>query len=212
MGAGDRHGARAAALAALVDQVDAQTRQRPHAPGTHPEFDRLVRTIWRLRQSDGCPWDKVQTHDSITKNMVEEAYEAVEVTCVKISDTKNPRGLCRSQHLPRLRQRALEALEELVHHVGRHPVADCRVGAPAVAAGLYEADHGEPRLLARGRRAVVVHLVLEGREEGLCHRVVVAAAGAAAREPHVVFPGPRRQQPRGVLAAAVAVEDGPSAT
>lgn len=80
----------AAALAALVDQVDAQTRQRPHAPGTHPEFDRLVRTIWRLRQSDGCPWDKVQTHDSITKNMVEEAYEAVEVTCVKISDTKNP--------------------------------------------------------------------------------------------------------------------------
>ena len=41
MGAGDRHGG-AAALAALVDQVDAQTRQRSHAPGTHPEFDRLV--------------------------------------------------------------------------------------------------------------------------------------------------------------------------
>ena len=38
----------------------------------------LVHTIWRLRQSDGCPWDKAQTHDSITKNMVEEAYEAVE--------------------------------------------------------------------------------------------------------------------------------------
>ena len=76
VGAGDRHGG-AAALAALVDQVDAQTRQRPHAPGTHPEFDRLVRTVWRLRQSNGCPWDKAQTHDSITKNMVEEAYEAV---------------------------------------------------------------------------------------------------------------------------------------
>lgn len=38
-------GGGAAALAALVDQVDAQTRQRPHAPETHPEFDRLVRTI-----------------------------------------------------------------------------------------------------------------------------------------------------------------------
>lgn len=44
VGAGDRHGG-AAAFAALVDQVDAQTRQRPHAPETHPEFDRLVRTI-----------------------------------------------------------------------------------------------------------------------------------------------------------------------
>ena len=79
--------------------MDAQTRQRPHAPGTHPEFDRLVRTIWRLRQSDGCPWDKVQTHDSITKNMVEEAYEAVEVTCVKISDTKNPGFMPRNTSL-----------------------------------------------------------------------------------------------------------------
>ena len=44
VGASDRHGG-AAALAALVDQVDAQTRQRPHAPETHPEFDRLARTI-----------------------------------------------------------------------------------------------------------------------------------------------------------------------
>ena len=62
----------------LADLVDTQTRHRSGAPMGHPEFDRLVRTIWRLRQSDGCPWDKAQTHDSITKNMVEEAYEAVE--------------------------------------------------------------------------------------------------------------------------------------
>lgn len=61
-----------------VALVDAQIRERPGAPGTHPEFDRLVRIMWRLRQPDGCPWDKVQTHESITKNMVEEAYEAVE--------------------------------------------------------------------------------------------------------------------------------------
>ena len=51
---------------------------RPGAPGAHPEFDALVRTIWRLRQPDGCPWDKKQTHASIAKNMVEEAYEAVD--------------------------------------------------------------------------------------------------------------------------------------
>lgn len=125
--------------------------------------------------------------------------------------TRKIRGLCRPQHLPRLRQRTLEALEGLLHHVGRHPVADCRVGVPAVVAGLYEADHGEDRLLARGRRAAAVHLASEGREEGLCRRVAVAAAGDTARGPHVVFPGPRRQHPRGVLAVAVAVGDGPSA-
>lgn len=51
---------------------------RPGAPGAHPEFDALVRTIWRLRQPDGCPWDKKQTHLSIAKNMIEEAYEAVD--------------------------------------------------------------------------------------------------------------------------------------
>ena len=61
-----------------VARVDAQTLERDGAPASHPEFDRLVRTIWRLRQEDGCPWDKAQTHRSITKNMVEEAYEAVD--------------------------------------------------------------------------------------------------------------------------------------
>ena len=62
----------------LAAAVDEETMARPGAPQTHPEFDRLVRTIWRLRQEDGCPWDKEQTHQSISRNMIEEAYEAVE--------------------------------------------------------------------------------------------------------------------------------------
>ena len=65
-------------IAQLAVAVDEETKTRPGAPQTHPEFDRLVRTIWRLRQEDGCPWDKEQTHQSISKNMIEEAYEAVE--------------------------------------------------------------------------------------------------------------------------------------
>ncbi len=40
-------------------------------------FDELVAVIARLRAPDGCPWDREQTHRSIAKNMVEEAYEAV---------------------------------------------------------------------------------------------------------------------------------------
>lgn len=39
------------------------------------EFQRLVDIVRRLRQPDGCPWDKVQTHDSIKKNLVEESGE-----------------------------------------------------------------------------------------------------------------------------------------
>ena len=65
-------------MSQAADRVDAENMSRPGAPGAHPEFDRLVRTMWRLRQPDGCPWDREQTHRSITKNMVEEAYEAVE--------------------------------------------------------------------------------------------------------------------------------------
>ena len=60
---------------APLDPADAD---RPGAPGTHPDFDALVRTVWRLRQPDGCPWDREQTHQSIAKNMIEEAFEAVD--------------------------------------------------------------------------------------------------------------------------------------
>ena len=59
-------------------RADAQTLLRAGAPRRQRELEQAVRTIWRLRQPDGCPWDKVQTHESIKKNMIEEAYEAVD--------------------------------------------------------------------------------------------------------------------------------------
>jgi tetrapyrrole methylase family protein/MazG family protein len=40
-------------------------------------FDEFVDLIAVLRGPEGCPWDREQTHSSIAKNMVEEAYEAV---------------------------------------------------------------------------------------------------------------------------------------
>lgn len=48
------------------------------------EMQSLVETIWRLRQPDGCPWDRKQTHESIGKNMIEEAYEALD--CIEAGD------------------------------------------------------------------------------------------------------------------------------
>ena len=42
-----------------------------------------------LRSDSGCPWDRVQTHASLRKNMIEEAYEAVDAI-----DSGNPERLC----------------------------------------------------------------------------------------------------------------------
>ena len=48
------------------------------------------RVIARLMQKEGgCPWDSVQTHESIRINMVEEAYEAVDAIDKKDLDNMN---------------------------------------------------------------------------------------------------------------------------
>ena len=39
---------------------------------------RLQAVVHDLRSPEGCPWDREQTHTSLTSNMLEEAYEAVE--------------------------------------------------------------------------------------------------------------------------------------
>ncbi len=41
-------------------------------------FQDLLAIIEKLRGENGCPWDRVQTHESVKMNLVEEAYEAVE--------------------------------------------------------------------------------------------------------------------------------------
>lgn len=42
------------------------------------DFYDLCEVMRRLRAPGGCPWDRAQTHESIRKNMVEEAYELVD--------------------------------------------------------------------------------------------------------------------------------------
>ncbi|MDR1323298.1 MAG: nucleoside triphosphate pyrophosphohydrolase [Candidatus Margulisbacteria bacterium] len=42
------------------------------------EFNRLLDTIRKLRAPDGCPWDRVQTHDSLKPYLLEETYEALD--------------------------------------------------------------------------------------------------------------------------------------
>ena len=44
---------------------------------TGERFERFVKIIAALRGEGGCPWDREQTHESISRNMLEEAHEAV---------------------------------------------------------------------------------------------------------------------------------------
>lgn len=42
------------------------------------EFERLVTIMDTLRSPGGCPWDGEQTHGSLLRYLIEEAYEVVE--------------------------------------------------------------------------------------------------------------------------------------
>ncbi len=44
----------------------------------YKNLEELISVIAKLRAPDGCPWDRVQTHESLRPNMIEEAYEAVD--------------------------------------------------------------------------------------------------------------------------------------
>ncbi len=38
----------------------------------------LLKIMEILRSENGCPWDRVQTHESIRKSLIEESYEAID--------------------------------------------------------------------------------------------------------------------------------------
>ena len=41
-------------------------------------IEQLVKTIAKLRSPKGCPWDKEQTHKTLKRYLIEEAYEALD--------------------------------------------------------------------------------------------------------------------------------------
>lgn len=44
----------------------------------YPNLERLIEIISILRSENGCEWDRAQTHSTLRRNMIEEAYEAVD--------------------------------------------------------------------------------------------------------------------------------------
>ena len=59
------------------------------------DFQDLVRLVHVLRAPGGCPWDGAQTHLSIRRNFLEEAYEACEGF-----DRDDPQIMCEELGVP----------------------------------------------------------------------------------------------------------------
>jgi tetrapyrrole methylase family protein/MazG family protein len=50
----------------------------PKAPENLRDFEALLKVVEHLRGPDGCPWDKEQTHETLTRFAIEEAHELAE--------------------------------------------------------------------------------------------------------------------------------------
>lgn len=55
---------------------------------SHGTFDQLITIMRKLRAPGGCPWDAEQTHESLTRYLLEETYEVIEAI-----DEKSPQHL-----------------------------------------------------------------------------------------------------------------------
>ena len=56
------------------------------------EIDRLKEIVQALRSDHGCPWDRVQTHESLKPACIEEAAEVISGINI-LSETGDPENL-----------------------------------------------------------------------------------------------------------------------
>ena len=56
--------------------------------GEHTSFEEFQELIAHLRAPEGCPWDREQTHLSLRRNLIEEAYEVMEAI-----DAEDPKAM-----------------------------------------------------------------------------------------------------------------------
>ena len=104
-------------------------------------FDSVMDIVRTLRSENGCPWDRVQTHESLERCMIEETYEAVEGIHI-LRDTGDGDNLC-------------EELGDVVFHVAFHSVLAEEEGiftAEDVFEGICKKMiHRHPHVFGRGQ-------------------------------------------------------------
>ena len=111
------------------------------------DYNDLLEIVRLLRSAEGCPWDRVQTHQSIRRGLLEEAYEAAEA--IDTEDTAL------------LREELGDVLMQVVFHAdiekdaGRFTMDDVCDGVvkkllfrhPHVFGGTMQADNSEQVLV-----------------------------------------------------------------
>ena len=98
-----------------IEQLD-----QPVAPAFH-RFDEIVR---RLRAE--CPWDRAQTHDSLRKHLIEEAYEVLDALDAVAEDPDDGYDHLEEELGDLLFQVFIHA--RLASEAGRFTVGDVAVG------------------------------------------------------------------------------------
>ncbi|CAN5604829.1 hypothetical protein BH24ACT26_BH24ACT26_15010 [soil metagenome] len=73
-----RAGARVTAGAARAPDALTAAHAAPSIRRAASALGSLVAVMARLRSDDGCPWDREQTHASLTVHLLEEAYEVID--------------------------------------------------------------------------------------------------------------------------------------
>jgi tetrapyrrole methylase family protein/MazG family protein len=102
----------------------------PQPPKYLRDFDSLLAVVRALRAPDGCPWDREQTHQSLTRYALEEAYELAqaidEAEDTKIKDELGDVLLQVVLHAVIAEQRSAFEIEDVIENLNkkmirRHP-------------------------------------------------------------------------------------------
>ena len=170
-----------------------------------------------LRGPEGCPWDRVQTHESIRRNVIEEAYETAHA--IDTGDTENLREELGDLMMQVLLHTQMEAergafdLDDVADTackklVFRHPhvFADAEASDPESVLVTWE----ERKRAEKGQRSVTTSMV--GVAENLpalwrAEKVQKKAADAGFDWPERSYALGKLREETEELAAGIAAED-----
>jgi tetrapyrrole methylase family protein/MazG family protein len=135
-----------------------------------PETLRFI-TMRLRRAPDGCPWDRQQTHQSLTRYVIEEAYEVVEALeendMDKVADELGDLLLQVYLHAEIARQEGDFAIGDVFEHINaklirRHPhvFGDVQVSGPGQVLQNWDAIKKQERIDAG--KDVQTESVLDG--------------------------------------------------
>lgn len=136
----------------------------PVDPLLHGRDPRSIQHIVaRLRQPDGCPWDRKQTHESLAKNFVDEVYEVVDAV-----DSGDPAAI--AEELGDLLM-LIMMQAQIGHEAGTFSLEDVYDGITRKIVGRHPHVFGEAEVKSEADLSVVwaaakAREVAEGRKHG----------------------------------------------